>query len=154
PASMAMQLASEGTWRRLLTDPATGVVTEAGTRRYEPPARVRETVLARDRTCWLMGCSMPAHRCDLDHDTKYRDGGETSVRNLSAKSRAHHAIKDDPDSGFTTAQLPGGVVEWRTPTGHTYRTDPPSIGPITDTPSGTGDGPAGAAYAAPDPPPF
>ncbi|MGH3371903.1 MAG: DUF222 domain-containing protein, partial [Nocardioidaceae bacterium] len=79
PTSMALQLACEGAWRRLLTDPATGVVLEASTTRHDPPAQVSQTVMARDRTCRFMGCGQPAHRCDRDHGQKHRYTGQTRL---------------------------------------------------------------------------
>jgi hypothetical protein len=37
PASVARRLAAGGTWRRILTDPATGRVLDYGRTRYRPP---------------------------------------------------------------------------------------------------------------------
>src|SRR6266508_1345933 len=141
PASMARRIAGEGTWRRLLTDPATGTVLEAATRRHDPPAQVSETVIARDQTCRWYGCRMPARRCDRDHGVKHKHSGETKLCDLCCLCEYHHAIKDDDTSGWSMVQLAGGVIEWTSPTGHVYRTHPPAVGPIAaDAPSDTGDG--------------
>ena len=134
PPSMARRIAAGGTWRRLLTDPATGVVLEASTTRHDPPAQVSETVLARDQRCRWRGCRMPARRCDRDHGVKYKRTGRTRLGDLCCLCEFHHRIKDNEASGWHMVQLSGGVIEWTSPTGHTYRTDPPAVGPIADHP--------------------
>ena len=48
PASMARRIAAQGTWRRLLTDPVTGVVLDVGTTTYTPPADLTRHIHARD----------------------------------------------------------------------------------------------------------
>ncbi|WP_309343985.1 DUF222 domain-containing protein, partial [Actinomyces oris] len=49
PALTAWALAAGGTWRRLVTDPASGVVIDVGRSRYRPPAGLADLVRARDR---------------------------------------------------------------------------------------------------------
>ncbi len=165
PPSMAKRLAGEGAWRRLLTDPATGTVLEASTTRHDPPAQVSETVIARDRTCRWRGCRMPARRCDRDHGVKYEHTGRTRLGDLCCLCEFHHRIKDNEASGWRMRQLDGGVIEWTSPTGHTYCTDPPAIGPIADDPPAVGpkaehppavrpvavDPPTGSATVTPEP---
>jgi hypothetical protein len=51
PASVARRIAAEGTWRRLLTDPATGQLLDYGTTRYRPPQHLVDHVIMRDQTC-------------------------------------------------------------------------------------------------------
>jgi len=65
PAAVARRLTAVGTWRRVATDPTTGVVLDVGRRRYTPAAALAELVVARDVTCRFPGCRQPAHRCDL-----------------------------------------------------------------------------------------
>ena len=72
PASMARELAQQGTWRRILTDPATGEALETGTRTYRPGADLTRTIQARDVTCTWPGCRQPATRSEIDHITPYR----------------------------------------------------------------------------------
>ena len=43
--------AHDATWRRLLTDPATGVLTDYGKNTYTPPAALAAFVRARDQYC-------------------------------------------------------------------------------------------------------
>ena len=67
------------------------------------------------------GCTVPASRCDLDHDIPWPHG-PTDVSNLTSKHRAHHNAhthghwrvgRDGTDS-----------VRWRTKAGRTYETKP------------------------------
>jgi hypothetical protein len=44
------------TIRRLVTDPLTGHLLDYGRRTYEVPQRLREFIIARDRTCRFPGC--------------------------------------------------------------------------------------------------
>ncbi|MEN0128299.1 MAG: DUF222 domain-containing protein, partial [Brevundimonas sp.] len=70
PAPVARELAQQGTWRRILTDPA-GAFVEAGTRTYRPGADLTRTVQTRDVTCTWPGCRQPATRTELDHIDPY-----------------------------------------------------------------------------------
>lgn len=123
-ADLARQLAADGTWQRLLTDPATGAVTDVGTRRYVPPAALKTYVEARDRTCRFPTCSQPARRCDLDHTRPYRDSSRTHPDNLGALCRRHHKLKDRPGSKWKLAQSALGRFTWTTPTGEIVCVDP------------------------------
>jgi hypothetical protein len=46
-AEQARELAAQGTWRRILTDPATGAPTDYSTTVYRPPAAPRDLVVTR-----------------------------------------------------------------------------------------------------------
>ena len=130
PADQARALALGGTWRRIVTDPLTGAVLDVGRTRYRPPAALAEHVLARDQVCAGPGCSVPGHRCDLDHTTEYHGTpangspvpGTTSAGNLGPLSSRCHRLKTD--GGFTLRQVTPGVFEWRTPAGLAYRVTP------------------------------
>ena len=56
PAAVARDLAAGGTWRRILTDPASGRPLDYGTTRYRPPAHLAGLVITRDQTCQFPGC--------------------------------------------------------------------------------------------------
>ena len=130
PAEQARALAMGGVWRRLVTDPVTGTVLDVGRTRYRPPAELAEHVMVRDTVCAAPGCSVPAHRCDLDHTTDYHatpangspTRGTTSAENLGPLSPRCHRLKTD--GGFTLHQTAPGVFEWHTPAGLTYRVTP------------------------------
>ena len=133
-AEQARALALGGTWRRIVTDPLTGTVLDVGRTRYRPPAALAEHVLARDQVCAGPGCSVPGHRCDLDHTTEYHGTpangspvrGTTSAGNLGPLSSRCHRLKTD--GGFTLRQVRSGLFEWRTPAGLTYRVTPGNHG--------------------------
>ena len=97
PALTAWALAAGGTWKRLITDPASGVVIDVGRTRYRPPAGLADLVRARDRVCVFPTCQTPAERCDIDHLTAWSQGGTTSLDNLVVLCEAHHRLKHTPD---------------------------------------------------------
>jgi hypothetical protein len=127
-AAMARRIAADptGTWRRLLTDPATGHLLDYGRRTYRPPTALTDHVLARDRTCVFPGCPRSARRCDLDHDQPWTTGGTTTVENLHPLCRRHHTAKHH--AGWQHQHHPDGTHHWTAPTGHTYTTHPPDNG--------------------------
>ncbi|MDT7658847.1 MAG: hypothetical protein QOF38_3562, partial [Pseudonocardiales bacterium] len=131
PADQARELAAQGTWRRLVTDPVTGALLDYGTSRYTPPAHLAAHVVARDQTCVFPGCRIRADRCDLDHRVPFdadSGNGATSDVNLSALCRPHHRLKQQP--GWRLARYADGTLAWRTPTGHRYHRRPPPVGPV------------------------
>ena len=97
PAMTAWALAAGGTWKRLITDPASGVVIDVGRTRYRPPVGLADLVRARDRVCVFPTCQTPAERCDIDHLTAWSQGGTTSLDNLVVLCEAHHRLKHTPD---------------------------------------------------------
>ena len=74
PDALARELAQEGTWRRVLTDPATGAVLDVGRRQHDPPADLERFVRIRDGMCRFPGCRRQAAGCDLDHAVPYPQG--------------------------------------------------------------------------------
>jgi Domain of unknown function (DUF222) len=133
-AAMARRIAADptGTWRRLLTDPATAQLLDYGRTTYRPPTALTDHVLARDRTCVFPGCPRSARRCDLDHDQPWTTGGTTAVDNLHALCRRHplcrrhHSAKHH--AGWQHQPHPDGTHHWTAPTGHIYTTHPPDDG--------------------------
>ncbi|KQR17434.1 hypothetical protein ASF78_09160 [Cellulomonas sp. Leaf334] len=102
PAQVARELAQDATWRRVLTDPATGQACSVGTQSYRPGADLTRTVQARDVTCTFPGCRQPATRCEIDHRVPYdftRDqelhDPQTCESNLHALCKHHHQAKTD-----------------------------------------------------------
>ncbi|HYH74083.1 MAG TPA: HNH endonuclease signature motif containing protein, partial [Nocardioides sp.] len=97
---------------------------------YEVPARIREQVILRDRTCVFPWCTRPARGCDIDHVTEYdhhadaegqRQRGPTETQNLAALCRFHHRLKTHTAWRYRMAEP--GVFEWTSPHGHRYRRD-------------------------------
>ena len=161
PASIARRIAANGTWRRLLTDPATGRLLDYGTTRYRPPQDLIDHVVMRDQTCCGIACTRPAAACDIDHTVGYPDG-PTADWNLGPPCRPHHNGKTH--AGWHLTQPEAGHFRWRSPTGHSYDRPPTQIGPILHPPpadahaENTDVPPAGDAPQPndtdPDPPPF
>ncbi|TCC25507.1 HNH endonuclease signature motif containing protein [Kribbella speibonae] len=133
PAGMARRIAADGTWRRLLTDPANGAVLEASTTRHDPGALVSETLLARHPVCAWPGCSRASRQCDRDHTTPFAQSGQTSLTGMVPYCEYHHVIKDTKAWGWSTTAHADGSVTLTTPTGHRYTTVPPARGPITSS---------------------
>ena len=135
PALTAWALAAGGTWRRLITDPASGVVIDVGRTRYRPPAGLADLVRARDRACVFPTCQTPAERCDIDHLTAWSQGGTTSLDNLATLCEAHHRLKHTPGWALTRDQA-SGILSWHTPDKTVYQRHP--NGTITRLPRKTG----------------
>ena len=123
PAMTAWALAAGGTWRRLVTDPVSGVVLDVGRTRYRPPTGLADLVRARDRACVFPTCQIPAERCDLDHLTAWGQGGTTSLDNLATLCEAHHRLKHTPGWALTRDQT-SGDLSWHTPDKTVYQRHP------------------------------
>ena len=118
PAQIARALASEGKWRRFITDPNTGTLLDYGRDSYQPPQDLVDYLIARDRTCRFPGCRQSAARADIDHAEAWEDGGETSAANLGALCRRHHRMKTH--GGWNLTSNEDGSCNWESPDGHRY----------------------------------
>jgi hypothetical protein len=131
PAPVARRIAAEGTWRRVITDPASGTVLDVGRTTYLPPSDLARHVEVRDGTCRYPGCAVPAARCDLDHVVPFPHG-PTAAHNLVPLCRRHHRFKHQVvderrrvpgstsrcESRVGLTLLGHGSVRWHLPTGH------------------------------------
>ncbi len=146
PASLARRLAADetGTWRRLLTDPATGHLLDYGHTTYRPPKDLTDFVIARDGTCAFPGCPRAAAHCDIDHRTPYNKGGSTNPENLAALCRRHHRLKHQ--ARWRLDRTTNGSFHWTSPTTHHYQSQPPGLPVDTSRTQ--------PAESDPDPPPF
>lgn len=122
PAALAREIAAEGTWRRLLTDPKSGALLDYGRTTYTPPTGLADHVRARDLYCRSPICRQRAATADLDHTVPYPDG-HTSEFNLYAGCRHDHLAKTHAP-GWHVEQHPDATITWTTPTGHTYTSRP------------------------------
>ena len=118
PATVARALAGDGTWQRLVIEPVTGHLLDAGTTRYRPNQELTDYVLTRSPVCDFPTCHTPATDCDIDHTIPYpkaeeegdesqdgeadeaaesreqrRSGGKTSASNCGPRCRRHHRLK-------------------------------------------------------------
>jgi len=153
PAGLAREIAAEGTWRRLLTDPASGTLLDYGRTTYTPPAGLADFVRARDLFCRFPTCGQRAATADLDHTIPYQPDGTTSNHNLHAGCRRHHRLKTHTTS-WNIDQHPDGRITWTTPTGHTHTSHPHNYQPDPCFPPKVVTPETGADPPEPDPPPF
>jgi hypothetical protein len=127
-AEQARELAAQGTWRRILTDPATGAPTDYGTTVYRAPTALRDLVLSRTPTCGFPLCLAPAHRGDVDHREPHdpvAGTGPTNEHSLDPYCRRHHRTKHT--EGWSVHRDDRGTLTWTSPSGHTWTHDPPPI---------------------------
>ena len=137
PLEDAIRLAGTATsFVRILTHPITGTVEAVDT--YRPTAAMRAYLTARDIHCRWPGCRQPAATCDLDHTHAWEHGGTTTLENLCGLCRHHHVMKHA--TAWTATQLPGGVMQLRTPSGKTI-TDRPEHHDVHFTPNDENLGP-------------
>ena len=126
-ASQARDLAfsTDATWRRLLTEPATGRVVKTDPTAYRPTAELERHVIARDPHCRFPGCARrsSSSRSDLHHVRRFSDGGPTDETNMIPLCRRHHLTAHR--AGWRLAyDHSTGAVTWTAPTRHTYTTHP------------------------------
>jgi hypothetical protein len=115
-------------FRRMLTDPFTGIRLAFGRERYRPSEDLRFWLRLRDRVCTFPACTRKAVACDLDHRTDWNHHGHTDDHNLAHLCRRHHMLKHH--TGFSVRIRDDGTIAWTTPTGRRYfvrpeGTDPP-----------------------------
>jgi len=120
PASVARALASDGKWKRLISDPQTGALLDYGRETYQPPQALIDFLIARDRTCRFPGCRRSAALSDLDHAQSWEEGGTTSLDNLGALCRRHHLLKTH--GGWGIESRADGSCTWTSPLGKIYQT--------------------------------
>lgn len=126
PGEIARLLAAEATsFTRLLTHPETGSVVSVGRDSYQVPADLRRWVRLRDETCRAVGCGRRSAGCDLDHVVDWQFGGSTAGDNLITLCRRHHQTKHH--TGWSPRLMPGSTVEWTSPSGRTYATEPSTV---------------------------
>jgi hypothetical protein len=120
PASVARELASDGRWRRFITEPQTGNLLDFGRESYEPPQQLKDFLIARDRTCRFPGCRRSALLSDLDHAQSWESGGSTSLENIGALCRRHHRLKTH--DGWKIESFSDGSCTWTSPLGKQFFT--------------------------------
>lgn len=133
PVERARELCGgDGAWMRVLTHPETGAVLSVGRDRYDPPSTLRKLTRWRADRCMAPGCGMPATRCEIDHTLAWEHGGPTSIENLAPICKGHHTVKHH--GGWRVEQVGGeGALEWRSPSGRTYRVEPERRLPVFRT---------------------
>lgn len=121
--SVARRLAAHApSFVRLLTHPETGTVLSVGRDRYAVPRDLRLWLRLRDGTCRFPGCGRAAASADIDHTIDWQHHGATRHDNLAHLCRSHHRLKHRTD--WRVRHAGGGALEWTSPSGHRYRTEP------------------------------
>lgn len=111
-----------GQWSTIRVHPRDGSVLSVDS--YRPSAQMRRFLGARDQHCRFPGCTVPVARCDLDHTVDWALGGKTRTDSMAHLCRGHHMLRHH--TPWSYEQLPGGVLNWTSPTGRTYVSHPPS----------------------------
>ena len=122
PATARTLAGGTRVWERLFHDPTTGVAV--ATDSYRVPSGMRRFLQARDQHCRFPGCRVAAIHCEVDHTHDHALGGRTELSNLAHLCQRHHSMKQF--TAWRVRQLGGGVLEWTSPLGRTYREDAPT----------------------------
>ncbi len=124
PDWLVREIASdpESTWSRLITDPATGQLLEAGADKYRSPVSLARLIKARDRECTQPGCHTPSDFSEIDHITGWALDGHTDHHNCHIHCKSHNLLKEEP--GWSAEPTGNGGMTITTPSGHTYHTAP------------------------------
>jgi Domain of unknown function (DUF222) len=109
-------------FRRLVVDPDTGWLLDAGATTYQPGRHLARTVRKRDLHCRFPGCATAARFCDLDHVIPFPIGLSV-LRNLACLCRRHHRLKTH--GHWSLAMSPDGICTWvDRRTGQVHTTEP------------------------------
>ena len=126
PAPLARRLVREASptiksWiRRLYTDPGTGQLIDADSKRRTFSHAARQFLVARDQTCRGPFCDAPIRHAD--HVVSHDNGGPTRTANGQGLCERCNYTKEEP--GWHSEVDEHGITI-TTPTGHTARSVPP-----------------------------
>ncbi|MCU1560467.1 HNH endonuclease signature motif containing protein [Mycetocola sp.] len=150
-ADAARALAGQSTvWYRMLTDPKTGAPIALDSTTYRPTKAMKRYLRYVDGTCRFPGCSRAARHCDLDHTKDHQHGGPTECENLSHLCRKHHRLKHQ--TTWNVKQLGAGSLEWTSPGGLSYITEPDVLLTAPGPPSPPDDADQAETKPPPGPP--
>lgn len=111
------------TWiRRLMVDPNTGEVLSIDSKARKVTGLLRTFGTYRDQVCRRPYCTNPI--TDFNHIKEHAKGGRTNHHNIDGLCEPCHLSRHR--AGWTQRTDPfTGRIEWITPTGHVYGSDPP-----------------------------
>lgn len=149
-ADVARRIAAgAGSFTRILVHPETGAVLSVGRTRYKVPKDLKRYLRVRDETCRFPGCNRSAAHSDLDHSLDWQFNGLTAANNLAYLCPPCHALKSE--TGWSVRHLAAGTLEWTSPSGRTFVSEPATvIRPMAPAPP-PGEPPS---EVAPEPAPF
>lgn len=145
PASVIRDIVSSAqaggaptTLRALLCDPVDGRLLAMDSSAQLFTGDLRNFATWRDQGCRVSGGQV----VDIDHIREHRHGGQTAAANGQSLSKVAHVLKDHPGvnvtalppltagDGLDHLRVHAPDVEWRWPSGHTHRCQPPAaLGP-------------------------
>ena len=97
--------------RRVLLAPGGAVLDLGRAVRLATPAQ-RRALTARDRSCVIPGCTVPAGICEAHHVIPWAAGGPTDLDNMIMLCSRHHA---ETDAGTWQIEMLDGVPWVRLP---------------------------------------
>lgn len=77
----------------------------------------------------MLGCNVPAERCQHDHGVPFDSGGDTCVQTNESLCGPDHQLKTHSRWRFHINPT-NAECTWIAPTGHGYATMPPPLGGI------------------------
>lgn len=92
------RLACDATLRRVVFGPKSELL-DVGRLHRLVTGPMRDAIVARDRTCVVPNCDVPAEWCEIHHFKHWKDGGETNAGNLGPACGFHHVCVHE--LGFT-----------------------------------------------------
>ena len=109
--AQALTLAGAGDIIPIVINHAGGILSYGRTRRDASP-RQRIVLAGRDRGCSFPGCDIPPAWCQAHHITAWKDGGHTTLTNLTLLCGHHH--REFERLGWT-CRLTDGIPWWTPP---------------------------------------
>jgi hypothetical protein len=103
------------------------VLSLLGRDRYAISPDFRAWLRMRDEACRATGCGASARCCDLDHTKDWQCHGLSNHDNLAHLCLKHHDLKHHDQkhhTGWTVEHIGEGDLEWVSPTGRRYVTEP------------------------------
>ncbi len=132
PAELARRIAKTGSekadlWlRRLFTSPSTSALVAMESRRRHFDDGLAKVLIVWDQICRTPWCGAPIKH--KDHVTAVDDGGETSEANGQGLCEACNYAKQAPGwQARPSGSGAGDQIQITTPTGHRYRSRPPTL---------------------------
>jgi hypothetical protein len=111
--------------RRLFTDPATGIIVNCDPRRRRFDGVLAKLLVYRDQHCRDPYCDAPIRH--LDHIQTHATGGPTTATNGRGVCERGNYARHMPGFSIRLIDPDRHIVETTTPTGHRYRSAPPTF---------------------------